>query len=536
MAIYGDRLLSVASILGFVVCEGHQYVKVMTMNRIVIVGGGTSGWMAAISLAAYLPDARITVIEPSSIGPIGVGESVTGVVQRFVSNPRHGLSLGGLFRNADATLKVGVWYRDWAGVPSEYLTPIDNPTNVFIHSYPQDLEDFFALATMVDVKIGETQLHGPMMRSNRVDFVRDDQGNVRNEYSMASCHVDAIKLAKWFKSEATGRDRVTHIDDCVVGYEFDGDSGFVKSVRLERGDVIEGDFFLDCSGFGRVLFEKAYSPEWEDYSSYIKVDSAIVRFADHSPTVDIPSFTSSHAMKNGWAWKIPTQSRLGNGYVYSSKYVDDDQAAAEFGVDTDVIRFKPGKFRCQWIKNVCAIGSAGGFLEPLEATTIHTISVQIQALAELFLSNYSRDAADVLSKQFNGMMDQMYTDFVDFISFHYHTGRSDSEFWRDYQKSESMTPRNQERMEKWRYCYPVREDFAFNSSHRFFLTTSIMVWMPMLCGMGILSKEAAKRLIDHSPYADLAKQNVRRHVSVRNLLEDRAMSHREAIAYLREQP
>jgi hypothetical protein len=185
-----------------------------------------------------------------------------------------------------------------------------------------------------------------------------------------------------------------------------------------------------------------------------------------------------------------------------------------------------------WQGNVCAIGIAGGFLEPLEATTIHITYVQIKALTELFMPHYTPAAAAPLAQHYNRMIDQMYNDFVDFVSFHYHTGRDDTQFWADYQQESSMTDANRARRDKWRHAYPVREDFPGVLSHRFFLTTGVLVWMPMLCGMGLLDRQTARQWLNASPYLSQARGNAQRYTAARDLIAQTAVSQRDAIAYL----
>jgi hypothetical protein len=509
------------------------------MDRIVIVGGGTAGWMSAITLATHFPNKKIVVIDPSSVGPLGVGESVTGAVQRFITYPFHGLDQAEFFRKADATLKLGIWYKDWTKTGEEYLTPIDAPTSYFDHRYYQDIEDFYALSTAGGQRLGEVQLHSPLMRENRTDYYRHE-GKISSQFSMASCHFDAIKLAAWLREECQRRHNIEHVDALVTGYEQDAETGFVINVRVDSGQEISGDFFLDCSGFRRLLLAPAYEPRWVDFSRHIKVDRAIPSPAPYEPNAEIPVYTMATAMKNGWMWQVPTQSRLGKGYIYSSKYTSDEDAIAEMrsaGVDPGdsprIMKFSPGKYESIWCGNVCAVGLAGGFIEALEATTIHIMYVQMKALTEIYLPFFNKESAAPLAAKYNGMMDQMYDDFVDFVSYHYHSGRDDTEFWRDYQKPEAMTETNAAKREMWKHRYPVREDFNPQTSDRFFTSTSLIVWMPMLCGLNQLQKSAAEELVRTSKYIDLGNKNVAKYLQIREHVRKNAITQRETIEFLR---
>lgn len=509
------------------------------MKHIVIVGGGTAGWMAAIMLSRRFPDKRITVVDPAAIEAIGVGESVTGVVQQFVADPLHGLSKSDLFRRADATLKMGIWFKDWFGADTEYLAPIDAPTAHFQHGYDVVAEEFYAMATADGLRLGDVQINARLMRTNRTDYFRED-GSISDRFARSSCHFDALKFAEWLKEVSQKCENVTHVDDIMQSFEQNSETGHVTRILTESGRAIEGDFFLDCTGFHRRLLQRAYAVEWIDFSRYIKVDSAILAFSRHAEDRELPVYTLAQALPHGWMWQIPTQSRLGQGYVFSSKYVSEEQAIDEFrgaGVDVGesprILRFRPGKLASQWVNNVCAIGLAGGFIEPLESTTIHGMYVQTKLLADLLLPFYTPDASAALSQQYNYFIDVMYRDYVDFVSFHYHSGRCDTEFWRDYQKEVSITDANRTRMEKWAHVYPMREDFSSEFTRRVGHTTGILIWMPMLCGMGYLQPAHARRVLQISRHFEWARENVARYLSVHNLLAEFGIRHQEAIRYLR---
>jgi tryptophan halogenase len=514
-----------------------------TVKEIVIVGGGSAGWMAAIAISSRFPEMRITVVDAKAIGPIGVGESVTGVVQEFVMDPLHGLSMGEFFRRCDATFKMGIWYKNWQGPDTEYLTPIDFPPKFFKHTYETLLEDFYANAAAEGVRLGEAQVYSQLMRKGCTDHFRQPDGKVSVEMAGASCHFDALKFAAWLQELAPQRPNVRHFDDLVESFDQDAETGFITKIHTRGGREITGDLFIDCTGFHRLLFAKAYQPKWRSYADHIKVDSAIPQVVPYRPDEPMPNYTMATAMPHGWMWQIPTQSRLGKGYIYSSRYVSDEQAIAEFraaGVDPGdqprILRFQPGRFEQQWVGNVCSVGLSGVFSEPLEASTIHGTSVQIRLLTELFLPFCSRESMKSMAEQYNRLVAAAYDDYVDFISFHYHAGRTDTEFWRDYQKPESITPANQTRMAKWRHAFPAREDFAPIYTQQAKLTTGLAVWAPMLCGMGWLRREHARRLVQLSRHPKQMKENVTRYVQSRNRIVAAALTQQEAIRYFRELP
>src|SRR5687767_12399932 len=182
------------------------------MKHIVIVGGGTAGWMAAIAIADRFPEKRVTVVDAKALGPIGVGESVTGVVLEFVADRTHGLTMGEFFRRCDPTFKMGIWYHDWAGVGTQYLSPIDAPQSYFKHRYETHIEEFFAKAAAEGVKLGEVQFFALLMRENKTDHFRNPDGTVNTQFATASCHFDALKFAAWLEEIAPQRANIVHID------------------------------------------------------------------------------------------------------------------------------------------------------------------------------------------------------------------------------------------------------------------------------------------------------------------------------------
>lgn len=513
------------------------------MTNIVIVGGGTAGWMAAMAIASRFPDKRISVLDPVVIGPIGVGESVTGVVRKFVQDPLHKLSLGEFFRRCDVTLKAGIWYKDWQGPGSEYLTPIDSPPDYFKHFYETAVEEFFALAAADGARLGDVQLYSRLMRSNTTDYFRNPDGSVNTQAAQLSCHFDALKFALWLREVVVRHPNITHVDDVVDGFELHPQTGYVTSIRTKAGRQIEGDFFIDCSGFHHLLLAKAYQPKWKSYADYVKVDTAIPFFQQYTEGQAMPTYSMASAMPAGWVWQIPTQSRLGRGYLFASRYLDTQGALEQIRAigltppdNPRVLRFDPGRYDKAWIKNVCTIGLSGGFIEPLESSTIHLMYVQIRMLTELLIPCLMPQTMAVLAEQYNRFVDIAYEDYIEFITFHYHTGRNDSEFWRDYQKPSAILPNNQARMEKWRYAFPVREDFTGIFSQRIPLTTGLVIWAPMLDGMGFFNRQNAQKYISLGVRGQMLNENVERYMQVRNRVTATALTHAEAIEYCRGQP
>ena len=508
------------------------------MHQLVIVGGGTAGWMAAIAFSARFPEKQITVVTPEVIAPIGVGESVTGVVLEFIQNPRHQLDIHEFVRRCDVTFKAGIWYKDWQGPGTEYLAPIDSPPDYFQHYYPSNVEEFYALIAADGARLGDIQLFAQLMRANCTDLYRNSNGSVSTDWTRVSCQFDALKVAAFLQQAAVKRSNVVYVNDQFESFEQDPISGSITKIRTKEGREVAGDFFFDCTGFHRQLFAKAYRPKWKSYADYIKVDSAMPCFVPFEENQPLPPYTMATAMPAGWMWQIPTQSRFGRGYIFSSRYADVPQAIAHMratgtdpGDNPRVIRFEPGRFETQWQGNACTIGLSGGFIEPLEASTIHGMYVQIKLLSELFLPFLTPAALPSLSRTYNQLIQGAYDDYVEFISCHYHTGRNDTEFWRDYQKPESILPNNQIRLEKWKHSFPMREDFTPTLTQRAWLNTGLVLWAPMIDGLGLWRREHARRVVELSQHPQLLRENAGRYVQIRNRIMSTALTHREAIEW-----
>jgi tryptophan halogenase len=328
----------------------------------------------------------------------------------------------------------------------------------------------------------------------------------------------------------------------VTCFEQHPETGCISKLRTQEGQEIAGDFFLDCTGLRRLLFAPAYRPKWKSYAEHVRVDSAIPCFAPFAANELVPTYTAAVAMPHGWMWQIPTQQRMGTGYIYSSKYISDEQAKAEFlaaGVDAGenprILRFDPGRFEQQWQGNVCTVGLSGGFIEPLEASTIHGMYVQIRLLTELFLPFATAASLPVMAAQYNGLIASAYDDYVDFITFHYHTGRADTDFWRDYQQPRAITPANQARMDQWQTMFPKREDFIPIGTQQAGLNTGLVIWAPMLCGMGYLHADLARRQVELSRYPQMLRENVARYIQTRDRITATALTQTEAIEHFCQQ-
>jgi len=400
------------------------------ITRIVIVGGGTAGWMTAAALSALVkaPGLSIRLVESAEIGTVGVGEATIPHIRNF--NAKLGLDEDEFMRRTQATFKLGIEFRNWGRIGDSYIHPFGaygRPLGgIGFHHHWLRLHRAGAAGRLDDYSL-------PVVAAELGRFARPDD-NPRSLLSTFSYafQFDAGLYAAFLRSQAEARG-VVRSEGKVVDVALQGETGRIESIQLENGERMEGDLFIDCSGFRGLLIEQALKTGYEDWTQWLPCDRAAAVPCD---TVEpsIP-YTRATALDSGWAWRIPLQHRVGNGYVYSSGFIDDDRAVASIldqlegprQAEPRLLRFVTGRRRKQWVGNCVAIGLSSGFLEPLESTSIHLIQVAITNLLELF-PDTGWDPAD--ADEFNRVMDLEYERIRDFLVLHYHaTERDDSPFW-----------------------------------------------------------------------------------------------------------
>lgn len=413
------------------------------LNHVVIVGGGTAGWMTAAALGRQLGQmpTRVTLIESDEIGAVGVGEATIPAIHSF--NSMLGIQQADFMRACNGTFKLGIQFVDWGDLDTQYMHPFTN--------YGQDYRNlsFFQLwlkYAQTKRERGETfrpyddfNLCTAAAREGRFSHpVAGAEGPVAPlRYAF---HFDASLYARFLRGFAESHG-VTRIEGKIVDVHLDGETGFVTSVQTQKGEVIEGDFFIDCSGFRGLVIEQAMKSGYEEWTHWLPCNRAIaVPCANVEPPVP---YTRSTADEAGWRWRIPLQNRVGNGYVYSNEYISDDDAQAQLLRKLDGaplaeprrLGFVTGKRRQFWNKNCVALGLASGFLEPLESTSIHLIHSGILKMLAFFPdSEFSQTDIDA----YNRHTSDEYDFIRDFIILHYKvTNREDTLFWR-YVKTMSV--------------------------------------------------------------------------------------------------
>lgn len=466
--------------------------------HIVIVGGGTAGWLAAMMLsdvaARRKTGTRVTVIESSKIGVIGVGEGSTAVFRQML---RHfGLDEDEFLAATGATIKYGIRHRDWRRLGHVYDGPIDDPHLVA----PGARLDEYAVAA--GRPVAEAHLFQHLLWKDRAPVAMRDGRRVPVGPFQHAYHFDQALVGAWLRRKS--RD-IAVIDDQVTGAET-GEGGII-ALTLESGQRVEGDFFLDCTGFRRALIGRL-GAEWLSYRDVLPVNRAMPFWVDLKDGEEIAPCTLAWAQKAGWLWWIPTQGRYGAGYVYSDAHTTPDAAKAEveaaLGYEIhprNDIKIDAGRLRDAWIGNCVAVGLSSSFLEPLEATSIHGTIVQMMMLSE-WLGTGDGPA------RYNAAAGQQVDDFRDFIRLHYVSERRDSPFWQDVAASHPAVVRD--RLALWQTRVPTRADFPRfppGLEHLNLAHVQEQLYVPVLDGLGLLNRDAARAAMAADPKGrDLARK------------------------------
>ncbi|WP_260580662.1 tryptophan halogenase family protein [Sphingopyxis sp. PET50] len=404
----------------------------MNPMRIIIIGGGTAGWMAAACLRRFLPESwSIRLIESDQIGTVGVGEATIPQIRLF--NDALGIDENEFLTATQGTIKLGIEFSDWTRLGHRYMHAfgaIGRGLGLLeFHHYWLRARAAGVANSLDHYSLNEQAAHARRMQRGAP---RTSPYLLEMPYAY---HFDAALYAAYLRrrAEAGGVERV---EGKVADVRRDGASGHVAGVTLTDGRAFDGDFFIDCSGFRGLLIEGALETGYDDWSRWLLNDRAVAVPCAHGDTPQLP-WTGATARAAGWQWRIPLQHRIGNGYVYCSDHISDDDAEATLLANLDGpaqaepnrLRFTSGKRRKHWNRNVVALGLASGFMEPLESTSIHLVQAGISRLLKMLPSG----AADpAVAAEFNRQSDFEWERIRDFIILHFKaTERDDTPYWRD---------------------------------------------------------------------------------------------------------
>jgi len=395
--------------------------------KIVIVGGGTAGWITAAMWIKETIGHDITVVESSKIGIIGAGEGSTGSMPWFIRDkwPDNIVNEIDFLKKTKATLKMAIRMKNWKGDGTSYYSPF--------HGSPTDGHPIDTAMLGSILKYGRSDyasLHSWMLDDGLTTF-RKVNGRIVQGFENHSYHFDGVEVGKYFKDICVKRG-VKVIDSVVDDLTFD-DTEFLKSVKLTNGETIEADMWFDCSGFAKVLMGKTKN-KWISYKNHLPCNSAIT-FSDDISSKTVRFETLSETMNAGWMWKIPLQQRHGCGYVYCDEYQTYEESLAEIEAKVgkkitplNHIKFEAGKYDKIWYKNIACIGLSGHFLEPLQATSIHISIMTASVIVYHCLKNKESLRSEYNRDSLNRLCDNMIEDSKDFIQMHYFAGRQDTPF------------------------------------------------------------------------------------------------------------
>lgn len=439
------------------------------IQHIVVLGGGTAGWLSAGLLAAEHPDKRITLIESANIAISGVGEGTWPSMRNTLK--RIGIKEIDFLRHCDASFKQGSKFINWRNLNASenYYHPFMTPQGYLetdLHAYWQQYAPAQKFADAINVQSFVCQAALAPKQLNTPEYAA-----VTNY----GYHLDAGKFATFLKNHCIDNLDVCHVIDDVISVKSD-QQGYIEFLQTKLHDDIQGDIFIDCSGAHARLIDKHFNIEFIAQDHILFNNSAI---AAHLPYADeyqdIASATLSTAQESGWIWDIGLVSRRGIGYTYSSNYCDEQTAintlksyaAQSVGKDaadkiqTRTLNFTPGYRKQFWVKNCVAIGMSQGFIEPLEASALAMVELSLNMLSEQMPHN--RDHMDLLATRFNNRFAYRWQRVIDFLKLHYILSeRDDSPYWRDIKQPCSTPTRLKELMDVWQYQAPSRFDLIEN--------------------------------------------------------------------------
>jgi len=411
----------------------------MKTKNIVVLGGGTAGWLTALWSKATIPNCTVTLVQSKEVGIIGVGEATTPHIVSFLKNL--GFDIKDVVKNTNGSIKNGISFENWNGDGKKYF-----------HAFSESLADFqipgvfgaecfdFYLKKCIneDLSFNNYLYQGELSYNGKVDLDRTSW----------ALHFDAKLLADYL--EAKGRERGINVIEGKLEKVFQHESGIIDKIILDTQATIPIDFLFDCTGFHRLIIGQVFKEKWVSFNKHLPMKKAIPFWLESEK--EMKPYTRAIAMKYGWMWNITLQHRVGSGYVFDSDYIDVDQALDEaeqfYGTKlkiNKVIEFEAGRFENWWVKNCMAVGLSSNFIEPLESTSLWLTVSQLDTFRHFIneLDEPNQKSID----QFNEICRNNMDEVLNFVYLHYITKRNDSEFWKNFKENNPPPPKLIESLE-----------------------------------------------------------------------------------------
>jgi len=503
--------------------------------QLVVVGGGTAGWLSALLLQAEAKRlgrrVEITLVESSKVPPIGVGEGTTSIFGDVLQSL--GIDEAEFLAKTDATIKYGIRHRDWRRLGHSYDGPIDD-AYALADRVPNGGSWIDTFCVAAGRSVAEPHLFSALMAGGKAPVAEAGGRTVPVSRFHHAYHFDQAKVGVFLRDRADG---ITKVDALVQGAEKDALTGDITALVLDNDTKLAGDFFIDCTGFRRSLIAGEMGAEWVGYGDVLPVNRAMPFWLDLEDGQEIPGYTLAWAQKNGWMWQIPTQGRIGCGYVYSDRHLSPDQAQAEIEATLghpieprNDISINAGRLNEVWRGNVLALGLSSSFLEPLEATSIHGTLVALMLFTKRHLQGLG--APDPQGQaRYNSAIAGQVDDFRDFINLHYVSERRDTPFWCDV-ADQFIQPQTRARLAGWQNKMPSAADFANDLDGLPHLEE--LLHYPVLDGLGLLNRNLAKKVMAADPrLRDFARASVDHLTKQARDVASKALPHRDWLATLR---
>lgn len=487
--------------------------------NIIIVGGGVAGWLAALILSKRQPCHTYTIIESEDVKTIGVGEGTTGLFLHHVIRDIFDITIEEFIRETKATPKVGIEFNDWSEIGSSYFNPIDgSPTR-------NDIVDASVFFNYIqDSNLDKSSINSILRSKNKTPFYKKP-GKLL--YYDTAFHLDNAATIQYLKKKALTE--VSHIQDTVQEIVRDSDGNVSKVICKDT--EVEGDIFIDSTGFSRIFSDES---DWVSFKENLPMNS-VTTFS--RPLEGEPDLvTKANAMNSGWCWEIPTQERYGCGYVYCDEYITEQEAIDEINsVYSDAtinrsFKFDSGKLKQSWNNNVISIGLSYHFFEPLQATNIHLTLLQLDALCVKYIrSSKERSVNKYNRNQYNRYIDSLVENFKHYINAHYTGRREDTEFWRYISSKKHYTEFTEEIIESTKNRVMFGSDFP-----NIVGSAGSQLWVYTILGMEHVDKNECFKLLAE---VGMYERGVSKYFEIHNLVEQMEMlSYSELIDRVTSKP